>query len=245
MIKVHLKGEHSTEELDRLRELTGDRFSITSGKIDSVLDCEVLAGGRVTENELSLCRGLRAVVIPWAGVPSITLEAVRNFPGVTLHNIHHNAVAAAEMAITLMLAASKLIIPADQALRIGDWTARYRSQGRIIENSRVLVLGWGSIGKRVGKICSAMGASVKGIRRTPAPGLFTPEDMLNILAETDILHVTLPLTEETRGIIGERELALLPAGSVLVNVARGPVVDEKALYHYLKKGHLGGRGLVV
>ncbi len=114
-----------------------------------------------------------------------------------------------------------------------------------MEDSRVTVLGFGAIGSRVGRICRAMGASVRGISKTRREGLYTPDDLHSLLPETDILVVCVPLTSETEGMIGFRELSLLPRGSVLVNVARGPVVDEQALYESLRSGHLAGAGIDV
>lgn len=244
-MRVHLKGEYSTKELKSLQDLLSERISLTSGDIDFQNDCSVLVAGRVTEKEVAFCRELKAVVIPWAGVPPVTLDTLRNHPEISLHNIHHNAVAAAELAITLMLAAAKLIIPADQSLRKGDWSPRYRPEGKIIEDCRVLVLGWGSIGRRIGGVCNAMGAAVKGIRRTPDPELFAPGELPVLLKETDILFITLPLTHETRGLIGEKELNLLPEKAILVNVSRGSVVEEEALFKHLKTGRLGAAGLDV
>lgn len=245
MIRVHLKGSYSSTERELLEELAGEGFSISSGEITAGSDCEVLVAGPLTSREISLCGSLRAVVVPYAGVPSSTLEAIREHPGIRLYNLHHNAVSASEMAVALMLCASKLIIPADRALREGDWSPRYRPDGLLLEDSRVLVLGWGAIGQRVGRICSSMGASVKGVKRTFEEGLYTPAHLPSLLLETDILVVCVPLTDSTRGMIGEQELSRLPRGAVLVNVSRGSVVHEEALYRSLIGGHLGAAGIDV
>ncbi len=226
-------------------ELCGKDFSFSAGAVCSGLRCDVLVSGIVTENELSMCQGLSAVVVPYAGIPDRTSQVLSRHPGIQLHSIHHNAVSTAEMAVTLMLAASKQIIPADRSMRKGDWTPRYSPQGLIIEDSRILVLGYGAIGSRVGTICRAMGASVKGVRSRKDHGFHTAADLTVLLPETDILIVCLPLNDSTRGIIGKKELDLLPRGAVLVNIARGPVVDEEALFESLSSGHLGAAGIDV
>ena len=245
MIKVHIAGGPATDTLERLEELTGGVFALTAGEITPSTSCDILVAGVVSGEQLDMCRGLKAVVVPYAGVPESTAALLEGRPGIMLRSIHHNAVAAAEMAVTLMMAAAKLIIPAHMALRNGDWSPRYTPSGLIIEDSRVTVLGRGSIGGRVERICSSMGASVRTVGRTPGNGTFTAGDLPGILPETDILVVCVPLTDETRGMIGEKELALMPRGSVLVNVARGPVVDEEALFHSLRSGHLGAAGIDV
>ena len=242
---VHLKGDWPDTSIETLMELCGKDFSFSAGAVCSGLRCDVLVSGIVTENELSMCQGLSAVVVPYAGIPDITGRVLSNHPDIELHSIHHNAVSTAEMAVTLMLAASKLIIPADRSMRKGDWTPRYSPQGLIIEDSRILVLGYGAIGSRVGTICRAMGASVKGVRSRKDHGFHTAADLTVLLPETDILIVCLPLNDSTRGIIGKKELDLLPRGAVLVNIARGPVVDEEALFESLSSGHLGAAGIDV
>lgn len=245
MTVVHLKGNYSAEDIFTLEKLTGGKFSFSAGELAGPVRCNVLVAGRVTVDQLSMCRGLRAVVVPYAGIPETTRRALEGHPEICLESIHHNAVSAAEMAVALMLAAAKLLIPSDTALRRNDWSPRYRPEGLLVEDSRVTVLGFGAIGSRVGRICRAMGASVRGISKNPREGLFTGKDLDSLLPETDILVVCLPLTDETEGMIGSRELSLLPRGSVLVNVARGPVVDERALYESLKSNHLAAAGIDV
>ncbi len=245
MIRVHIAGGPATETLERLNELTGGVFDLSAGEISASTSCDILVSGLVFPEQLDMCRGLKAVVVPYAGVPESTAATMEHNPGIMLRSIHHNAVAAAEMAVTLMMAAAKLIIPADTALRRGDWSPRYTPSGLIIEDSRITVLGRGSIGSRVERICSSMGARVRTVGRTAAEGSFMAHDLPAILPDTDILVIAVPLTEETRGMIGKEELALMPGGSVLVNVARGPVVDEEALYETLLSGHLGAAGIDV
>jgi phosphoglycerate dehydrogenase-like enzyme len=244
-MRVHLKGDYSGNDVQLLSYLTGGEVVFTSGPLSSENSCKVLVGGVISAEEVALCPGLKRIVVPYAGIPDETLRTVRSFPGLALHNIHHNAVSAAEMAITLMLAASKLIVPADKALRSGDWSPRYRAEGRLIEGSRILVLGWGSIGRKAGAVCAAMGALVTGIKRNPSPGLFTADDLHRLLPETDILMICVPLTDMTRGMIGEEEIEKMPRGGTLVNVARAMVVAERALYDNLLSGHLGAAGLDV
>jgi len=244
-MKVHLRGDYSARDIQLLSDLTGGCLVFTSGPLEGENGCEVLVGGRISGEDVSHCPELKRIVVPYAGIPPETLHTVRSLPDLTLHNIHHNAVSAAEMAIALMLAAAKLIIPADSALRVGDWAPRYRPEGLLIEDSRVLVVGWGAIGKRAGAVCTAMGASVRGVRRTPQEGLYTRADLPALLPETDILLVCVPLTDSTDGMIGQRELSLLPEGAVLVNVSRGPVVDEEALFRGLSRGHPSAAGIDV
>ncbi len=194
---------------------------------------EVLIQGVPTRTDLQAHPDLRAVVIPYAGVPSRTRELLREFPQVALYNLHHNAASTAETAMALFLAAQKRVVPIDRALRQHDWSPRYNSdRPGGCDNQTTVVLGFGSIGRRIGRACEGLGMSVIGLRRsTPVP----PRDAL---PQASALFVCVPWTEETEGLIGVEELRLLPDGAVVVNVARGPVIDEAALYTELKSGRL-------
>ena len=242
---VHLTGEFPVVDIDFLKNLLGNNVSLSSGEMPENPQLSILVGGRFTDQDITPYPNLRSIIIPWAGVPSSTLELVRKYPEISLHNIHHNSVSASEMAVTLMLAAAKRIIPADRALRENDWSPRYKPTGMIIENSRVLVVGWGAIGARIGKICLAMGARVKGISRRGFGNTYTPESLHHLLPETDIVFICVPSTAATTDLISDKQLSLLPDNSILVNIARGTVVNEKALYLALKGGTLGAAGLDV
>jgi len=102
----------------------------------------------------------------------------------------------------------------------------------------------------VARRAQAFGLRVVGTKRTaaPVPGVdrvYPPEGLEEVLRVSQILVLTLPLTRETRGIVGERELGLLPRGAFLVNVGRGGLVQEAALVAALRDGHLAGAGLDV
>ncbi len=118
-----------------------------------------------------------------------------------------------------------------------------------LEGRRMTVVGLGSIGTEVARLAAHFGMHVVGVRRTPTgtePCETWPTTrLLELLPQTDDLVLTAPLTPETRGLIGERELALLPRGAHVVNVGRGELVDEPALVDALQSGHLGGAALDV
>src|SRR5579884_296957 len=112
------------------------------------------------------------------------------------------------------------------------------------------ILGLGTIGRAIARRAQAFGLRVWGTRRTAGevPGVervLGPEGLDEVLRVADVLVVTLPLTPATRGLIGARELALLPAGAFVVNVGRGGLIDEAALVDALRAGHLAGAGLDV
>ncbi len=122
----------------------------------------------------------------------------------------------------------------------------------MLSGTRVVLVGLGGIGRQVAAMLSAAGAEVTGVGRPgrtyDVPGVTryaADTDLADVLPAAGALVLACPLTERTRGLIGPRQLELLPPGAILVNVARGPVVDEAALAQALTGGHLGGACLDV
>jgi phosphoglycerate dehydrogenase-like enzyme len=213
-------------------------------------DYEILVAGRPRRRHILASSSLRVLIIPFAGLPQETRTLMLDFPDVAVPNLHHNAAPAAEMAITLMLAAAKFILPNDRALRQHDWRPRYRPNPTVVlEGKTTLILGYGAIGRRVAETCRGLGMQVIATRRhvpeRPPEHVYPPEALPTLLPQANILIIALPLTAETEGLIGEEELRLLPPESVLVNVGRGPVVNEKALYDALCDSTLHAAGLDV
>jgi len=250
MIHAHVLEDFDEPALALLRANLTDSVQLTSGS-DIPADTNILIGGRPAREQLAVCLNLRALIVPWAGVPENTRELLHDFPQVTLHNLHHNAGATAEMALALLFAAAKYIVPLDQKLRANDWSPRYapaRSLG--LEGKTALIIGYGQIGQRVGRVCHALGMNVIATRRNrieqdDVAEVHPISDLPQLLPRAEAVVITAPLTPETKGLIGERELAALPHDAVLVNVGRGAIVDEGALYHALKNGQLAAAGIDV
>lgn len=203
-----------------------------------------------TREWLNASQNLQAVVIPWAGIPENTREIMVDYPEISLHNLHHNQYNTAEFGFALLLAAAKRIIPMDQALRQNDWSPRYTKPEAILLRGRTaLILGYGEIGKALGSYCHGFGMKVLGIKNHPDKiteeqnaKIFGPEKLPLLLPKTDVLLIALPLTDKTENLIGKEEIALMPEGSLLVNIGRGPVVNQYALYDALISGHLRAAG---
>jgi len=248
---VHFLHSPNPKSMDLLRNLLDHEISITAGEIQQDhLSATILVAGEPTYEDLNLFKNLEFLIVPWTGIPPKTLEAVRLIPDLKLHNLHHNAKPVAEMALTLLLAAAKRVIPFDKELREGNWELSYQEpEVLLLAGKRALIVGFGEIGCRIASILEALGIKVKAIQRDPLPGsgaiIHRPDELLVLLPETDILVLALPLTSETEGLIGKRELALLPDPAILINISRGKIVDQEALYAALKNRDLFGAGLDV
>ncbi|WP_161495314.1 NAD(P)-dependent oxidoreductase [Advenella sp. S44] len=125
-----------------------------------------------------------------------------------------------------------------------------RSLTPLASTKRVLVVGYGNLGRAVIRAAKVLGMQVSAINKRGASAsavdrLVGPSQMDAELKDCDILVLACPLTDETRHLIGERQFALLPRGAGLINIARGPIVDSVSLIKFLKAGHLGGAILDV
>jgi phosphoglycerate dehydrogenase-like enzyme len=239
--------------LDHLRAQLEPGIVITaSPELPDPARYHVLVTGRPQREHLLASPNLRALVIPWAGLPETTRDLMLAFPEIAVYNLHYNAASVAEMVMTLMLAAAKFIVPMDRAIRAHDWRPRYKPNPALLMRGKTaLILGYGAIGQRVARICRGLEMRVLAIKRRPEtvqepPDAICPPEMLHdLLPKANALLICLPHTPETTGLIGKQELALLPGDAVLVNVGRGPIVDELALYEALRDGRLYAAGLDV
>jgi phosphoglycerate dehydrogenase-like enzyme len=242
----------SSLPLDRLAALLPPTVALIPTEDAPPPDCDILVHGFPQRAWLEGCPALRAVIVPFAGVPAETQALLREFPQIDLHNLHYNDTPTAEFAIALMMAAAKLIVPLDQALRRGDWSARYGETGtEILAGKTAVILGYGMIGRRIAPVCQALGMHVIGVRRRPgvaaehAVEVHGIDALSDLLPRADVLHCVLPGTPHTTGLIGARELARLPAHAIIVNVGRGEVIDEEALFTALRDRRIRAAGIDV
>lgn len=268
-LHIHLLKAFDPEPMAELRRRLDARIVLTAGDDErpSPPTYRMLIGGRPEESDLDDCAALDTFIVPFAGIPAKTRDRLLARPHIAVHNLHHNAPPTAEMAVALMLAAAKAVVPHDRNFREHNWT-RLDPPGSpvLLDGATVLILGLGAIGDRVGRACKAMGMRVIATRRRLEEVVYAdPADqspqaagaplafdelhpgsaLRELLPRANVVMVCLPLTDDTKGLLGESELALLPPRAVLVNVGRGPIVDEGALYGALKSRRLYGAGIDV
>jgi D-3-phosphoglycerate dehydrogenase len=202
---------------------------------------------RFTAEVLAACSKLRLISIWGTGMDNVDLAAaaargiaVTNTPGA-------NAVAVAEHAVALMLAVVKQLASADQAMRQGGWPRNLVPQ---LRGKRLGILGTGLIGREVAAMGKGLGLTVVAWTFHPDVGLaarlgFRYIELDELLRTSDVLSIHLRATPETRHFLSRERLALLKPGAVLVNTARGSLVDEVALVESLREKRLVGAGLDV
>lgn len=253
-LAVHFCHPPQPDHLALLARLLDPGLTLTAGaELPAQPPVEILVCARPRRQQLAACPSLRAVIIPFAGPPDETLALMADFPGISVHNLHHNAAATAETALGLLLAAAKFILPVDRSFRSHDWTPRYEPPPiAILAGRTALILGYGAIGRRLAAALAALDVRVLATRRGAetvtddgVAAIHPPGHLHTLLPQADILAIALPQTAETTGLIGAAELALLPPGALFVNVGRGPIVDEAALYQALRSGRLLAAGIDV
>jgi len=199
---------------------------------------------------------LRLVHVTGAGFDRIPVADLA--PGVAVANTFHHAVPIAEHVVMATLMLSRRVLPVDREMRSGRW----RTVGNdatvpfhpVLRGRTIGLIGFGGIAQEVARLAGALGMRVRAVRSNPGAGL--PDDLvvdwmgathqLDTLLETsDVVVVTVPLSDSTRGLVDAAALARMRPGAILVNVARGPIVDEQALLDALIGGRLGGAAIDV
>lgn len=220
------------------------------GFTDAMAHCEVLwhVLEPVTAATLDAAPSLRLVQKIGVGVNTIDLEAAHGL-GVEVANMPGtNTTATAEFALALMLAALRRLPTFDRAVREGAWydSAALVSGCGEISGSTVGLVGYGAVASTLARILDAMGATVLYTARSPkADAVGEWRELGDLLAASDVVSLHAPLTDTTRHMIDAAALARMRPGAVLVNTARGALVDEDALAAALGSGRLSAAGLDV
>jgi phosphoglycerate dehydrogenase-like enzyme len=218
-------------------------------------DVLIPARARITSAVLDAAPRCRLIQQGGAGVDSIDLvaAAARGLPVANVPaEVSRMAEAVAELAVFHVVGLVRQVPALMNAVRAGDWQAAPISPS--VWDKTVGVVGLGAIGRAIVRLLRPYGCRLLGLKRRPDEALRQAlglewlggqSDLGALLNQADVLVLSVPLTAATRGLIGAAELAQMRPGSYLVNVSRGPVVDEAALLSALASGRLAGAGLDV
>ena len=228
-----LRAADDAAEVERL--MAANRF-----------DAVISRTAQLSAAAIAACPSLKVISKHGVGVSNIAVDAATR-RGVPVYvTPGANAQSVAELTLGLMLAAARRIAHLDQELRAGRWT---RAQdGLQLAGRRLGLLGFGQVGQRMARVAQALGMEVHAHDPmlhgpSPVPGVQLHATLDTPLPVSDVLSLHVPLTTRTRSLIDARALDLLPRGALLVNTARGEVVDEPELIARLRDGRLAGAGL--
>ncbi len=249
-------GHYVTEPVEYLKNHGGELELVPQGKrlseeelIESAKECDAMIVGveNITEPIIQASERLKIIAKHGAGVDNIDIEAASSRGIVVINAKGANSDAVADMTIGLFLSMARSIPFADRSVKEGGWP-------RIIGvqlNGKVLgIIGLGEVGKKVAKRASGFDMKVlaydiikdEAFARKWGIAYLSLD---RLLAEADFLSVHIPLTPSTRGLISERELRLMKTESILINISRGGIVDEEALYQVLKNKEIRAAALDV
>jgi phosphoglycerate dehydrogenase-like enzyme len=251
-------GQSETAIRSRLRDLlekgghrlfSCDTRGLTDAElIQNVSDADILllSNRPLSRAVIEACPRFKLICVAFTGIDHVDQDACKA-RGIILHNAAGYAVhAVSELAIGLMIALLRRIVSADATVRAaGD---NRELIGNEMFNKTLGVIGCGAIGLQVARLGNAFGCQVLGFERhvLRIDDLAIEQVELDeLLSRSDIVSLHLPLTIETRGFIGREQLARMKRSAILINTARGPVVDQSALIEALHQNRLAGAGIDV
>lgn len=209
-------------------------------------DIVILANMPLSGRVIRSCSNLKFIDVAFTGVDHIDLEAAKEM-GVAVSNASgYSNESVAELTICMMLSILR---------RVSQVEARCRAEGtkdglvgNELKGKTVGIVGTGAIGMRVAELCHSFGCRVLGNNRHPKanrPDYLEFVDLDTLLRESDVVTLHCPLTEESRNLINCDKIAVMKKGAILINAARGPVVDSQALAEALNEGRIAGAGIDV
>jgi D-3-phosphoglycerate dehydrogenase len=233
----------SRAELDYYDTLPGSEDGLIERIAEAEIVLNIRASSKFTERVLAASPRLRLISVWGAGTDHIDLDAaarrgimVTNTPGVSANSI-------AEHALALLLAVARRIPQNDAATRRGEWP---RGQSMEMHGKTCGVIGLGAIGRRFAQLASAIGMRVVAWTMHPKPLAGVELVALEELCRaSDVISLHLRLSPQTEGFIGEGQFELMKRRAILINTARGAIVDEAALLDALLKHRIAGAGLDV
>jgi D-3-phosphoglycerate dehydrogenase len=210
-------------------------------------DVAVISNIKLTENVLKQCTKLKYLSVAFTGLDHIDLKYCSNH-GIKVQNAAgYSTTAVSELAVGMMLDLLRNIVTLNEAIRQGG--SRGTFLGRELRGKTVGIVGTGAIGTATARLLLAFGAKVIAWSRTERPEVkalgvtYMPLD--DLLRQSDIVSLHVPLCDETRGLIGERALSLMKPTALLVNTARGPVCDIAAVGKALVESRIAGAAFDV
>jgi D-3-phosphoglycerate dehydrogenase len=234
-------------ELDERAGLKGPALAEALRASDGVI---VRSKPDITAAELESPGKLRVIVRAGVGVDNIDVAAATRRGILVMNTPSGNTVSTAEQTIALLFSLARHTPAAEASLRAGKWE-RTKFTGTQLAGKSLAVIGLGRIGREVARRAAGLDMKVIGFDPFLAPagasqlGIETVADLKSLLPACDFLTVHTPLTDETRGLIGAAELAMMRKGARVINCARGGIISEDALAEALRSGHLAGAALDV
>ena len=229
--------------VDILPDGFSDEINANADKYDAVV------GARIPREFLDNAKNLKYFVIPFVGIPPQDLQNLKELRHLTVINSHFNARYTAEHAWALMMASAKNLVRIHEKLKQNDWTPRYEHDWSIgLAGKTLLLLGYGAIGQTLAEFAKAFKMRILAIKLNNGSDVSidfvgTRDDLLAVLPKSDFIILSLPGSNLTENMLGQAEFKAMKDGVHIVNVGRGPVINEQALFDAMKSGKIGGAAI--
>ncbi len=256
-MKLLITHDLTPQQLEQVRLTAREHMIVYTQERDLALseakDTDIALLGAFAREILETAANLKWAHIPWAGVDSL-IEVIRKTPATVTCGKGVFDAPMADHVFALLLTLTRQINTFLRYQIAGIWRREpINSSLTDLWGKTMGIVGLGNIGREVARRASAFGMRVLAVKRRPSAiseepvdGLFLGYEGLRLmLPECDVVVITAALTPQTRFMIGRNELASMKKGAILINVARGSLVDEQALVEALTSGHLAGAGLDV
>ena len=227
----------------QIHEITSEQVKFPLAETDAL----IIGGVRIDAEVLDKAKNLKVISIHRSGCDNIDVDTAteRGIFVTTVRGV--NAEQCADFTMGLIIALVRQILTGDKAIRAGKWNSKTEvSPG--VSDSTLGIVGVGNIGEAVARRAMGFNMRILATKRHPSDNLarryglkFVQLD--DLLREADIVTLNVPLSSQTKGMIGERELHLMKDTAFLINISRGEIVDEEALYTALKDGWIKGAAL--
>jgi D-3-phosphoglycerate dehydrogenase len=237
---IDLMREHF--EVDERKKIEEDELIklLSSGEYSALI---VRSATKVSKKVLDSAKNLKVVGRAGIGVDNIDVKTATE-KGIIVMNTLGAAITTAEHTIALIFSTARRIPQAHKSLKEGKWE-KNKFVGRELSGKTIGIVGLGNIGKKVGEISKAIGMNVIFYDPYVDDQRFKKVDLDELLRQSDIITVHVPLSDKTKGMIGEKEFQKMKEGVIIINCARGGIIDEQALAKYVKEGKVWGAGIDV
>lgn len=243
---MHEAGKTLLREKAEIRFATSIEETVLMNELREMDGVIIRANGKVTRKLMESSPRLKVIGRHGVGVENVDLEAATEKGIWVVNTPDANDTSVAEHFFGLGLMLSKILKKGDMALREGRWEARYQYIGKELHGKTLGILGFGRIGRAIGRI-GHKGFDMK-VSYYDAIRYEEVEKEINavkasleeILSQSDYISINLPMLPATRGLLKEREFGLMKPSAYIINLARGPIWDEKALYLALKANKIAG-----
>lgn len=241
--------EATLSELQHFQQTTKDQLD------QHLADANIVLSNKVVLNAAALSRhkNLKLIVVLATGTNNIDLDAAARFGIRVCNNVGYSTHSLVEHGLALMLALARKLPAYQHAVRQGAWQRGEQfclldPPIQQLSGSQLGIIGAGASGRGLATVARAMGmntVALESSRDSDGEAELPRVSMADLLSNSDVVSVHCPLTSKTRGLIGQAELKAMKASALLINTARGGIVDETALCEALRKGEIAGAALDV